>query len=253
MYYSDHRDCALLMGKQFFVYVHHKPNGDPFYVGKGLFKRAYNLKPRNPHHKNALLKYGTDNIAINLFPSESEKAAFRQEVELIAKYKAEGYALTNMTNGGEGVSGAVLTDEVRKKRGAAIKAAFAKNGKKPNPPSQREKARLNALGNKNCVGRRPSEMHRLRLAEASRGNKSALGHVKSDEARARIKAGNLGNKNALGHIKTAEGRAKISATHKGKPWTEARRAACKGKQWTAARHAACRKYHQQQQHLGEIP
>ena len=212
------------MNKQFFVYFHCKPNGDPFYVGKGLMKRAYNLKPRNQHHRNVVMKYGTDNISVCLFPCESEESAFAKEVELIAKQRSEGFELTNMTDGGEGVSGLKHSPETIAKRAASLKAVFAERGK-VNPPSQREAARRNALGNKNCVGRVLPEDHKRKISESLRGNTCALGHKMSEEGKARIGAAHKGKQYALGHKPSSEVRAEWSKKRKGKPWTAARRAA----------------------------
>jgi len=197
------------MSKQFYVYAHCKPNGDPFYVGKGLLTRAYNLKPRNPHHMNVVLKYGTDNISVCVFPCVSESHAFESEIALIAQLRGLGFTLTNMTDGGEGASGLVHSPETIAKRSKSLKATFAVRGK-VNPQSQREKVRITSRGNKNCVGRVIPEEQRRKISEKLKGNKCAFGHTLSDDARARISAAHIGSKHALGHVPSSEVRAEWS-------------------------------------------
>jgi hypothetical protein len=186
-----------------------------------------------------VLKYGTDNISVCVFPCESEQHALDSEVALIAQLRGLGFTLTNMTDGGEGVSGLKCSPEVIAKRGAAIKAAFAKNGK-VNPPSQREAARRNALGNKNCVGRIIPEEQRRKISASLKGNKCALGHSVSDEVKQRLRARSVGNKYAAGHSPSAEVRAEWSRKRKGVKWTDERKAKAgrKGKPWSEARRAA---------------
>jgi hypothetical protein len=36
---------------QFYTYLHCKPDGTPFYVGKGSGKRSNFMYDRNPHHQ----------------------------------------------------------------------------------------------------------------------------------------------------------------------------------------------------------
>jgi len=89
----------------FYIYLHSKPDGTPFYVGKGSGTRSSNFKcNRNRHHRNVVAKYGRENIKISVIPCASEEEAFSEEIALIAALRGLGYALTNMTSGGEGCS-----------------------------------------------------------------------------------------------------------------------------------------------------
>lgn len=210
--------------KQFYVYAHCRPDGEPFYIGKGLLSRAYSWKPRNPHHNNVMMKYGTDNLMIRAWPCASENEAFMCEIAMIAELRALGIKLTNITPGGEGVSGISPSKETLAKRSASLKKTFAERGK-VNPPSQREKARINALGNRNCVGRVVSKEVRTKIAESVRGNKSAFGHKKSTEFKTALSARMKGTRHAAGHVVSKAVRDEWSRKRKGKPWSEARRAA----------------------------
>lgn len=93
--------------KQFYTYLHCKPNGEPFYVGKGTGKRCYEFfkSRRSEHHLNIVRKYGRENIMIFVFPCDSEKQAFNDEIQQISQLRSEGFNLVNHTDGGEGHSG----------------------------------------------------------------------------------------------------------------------------------------------------
>lgn len=97
----------------YYAYIHRKPNGIPFYVGKGTLRRANSLKQRNPYYLATVKKYGVDNIVVNSFECDSEGDAFELEMFLIECLKESGVKLTNCTDGGEGASGHVHSEEVR--------------------------------------------------------------------------------------------------------------------------------------------
>jgi hypothetical protein len=114
--------------KQFYTYLHCKPNGDPFYVGKGGAHRGnrYHLfnDGRNAHYKNIISKYGTENIEVLVFPAPSEEQAFADERTLIKFYGRQDLGtgcLVNMTDGGEGASGSIKSKETCAKLSAANK------------------------------------------------------------------------------------------------------------------------------------
>ena len=66
-----------MMTVDFYTYLHCKPNGDPFYVGKGCARRSHQLKKRRSlHHQNIVAKYGANNIRVYVFPCFSEQEAF---------------------------------------------------------------------------------------------------------------------------------------------------------------------------------
>ena len=101
-----------------YVYLHTKPNGEIFYVGKGNGYRAYDKTNRNSHWKRTVAKYGY-NISIFL-DNLSDKKAYSVEMDLIEAIGLEN--LTNMNNGGEGVmTGLTFTDEHKRKISKALK------------------------------------------------------------------------------------------------------------------------------------
>ena len=125
---------------QFYTYLHCKPDGSPFYVGKGFNSRAYTFYNRNEYHKRIVEKYGKENILIYVFPCNSEAQAFADEVQQIAQLRKDGYALCNLTDGGEGVAGLVFTDQHKEKIGKA------RLGKKRPPFSEEWKRKIGRPG-----------------------------------------------------------------------------------------------------------
>ena len=102
---------------KYFVYVHCKPDGIPFYVGKGNQERIKYVVRDNQHHINVVAKYGLPNIQVITYQCATEKEALNLEVQIIRILRHEmGYVLANMTDGGEGSSGFVQTEEHIRKR-----------------------------------------------------------------------------------------------------------------------------------------
>lgn len=83
----------------YYVYLHMRPDGVVFYVGKGRGKRATSTKNRNPHWVSVVAKHGgfTVEIAAN---GLLEKDAIETEAGLIADYRKLG-SLTNILDRGD--------------------------------------------------------------------------------------------------------------------------------------------------------
>lgn len=130
-----------------FAYVHCKPDGTVFYVGKGALRRVKNLRERNEYHRRVVAKYGKDNILIGMLECSSDAIALELERGIIKCLKRSGVRLTNCTDGGE--KGTVLTPETlvklsiaAKKRGvseACRAATVAARKGKPLSEAQRRK------------------------------------------------------------------------------------------------------------------
>lgn len=108
---------------KFYTYLHITMDEDiVFYVGKGKLDRCLHYSDRNQFWNNVVNKhdYYIFIESINL----TEKEAFNRETELIAKYKRkkDGGTLVNLTDGGEGVSGRIYTEEEKKAISDRIKA-----------------------------------------------------------------------------------------------------------------------------------
>lgn len=119
---------------------------------------------------NAMRKYGFDAFEMFLLETnESETTIFERERYWISTLdtKRNGY---NMTDGGEGASGAVVSAETRKKKSLATKGL-------PGHPCSDETKRKISEANK---GKNRDDGQRKRLSIALKGKK------RSEEARARM-------------------------------------------------------------------
>jgi NUMOD3 motif len=123
----------------FYTYLYLRENGTPYYVGKGVGRRVFNLR------HNVHLPPARERILIQEFPSEGD--AILAEKFLIALYGRKDLGtgiLRNRTDGGEGVTGRQMSLSTR----AAI--------------SRRRK------------GMRFSDQHRAAIALARTGTKATL-------------------------------------------------------------------------------
>lgn len=108
--------------KRFYVYLHYKADtNEIFYIGKGAGNRDKSVH-RYRQWKGVVKKHGFrfERYAENLTESES----FAVEIALIALYGRKDLGLgplINHTNGGEGVSGWILTEEQRMNRSKIAK------------------------------------------------------------------------------------------------------------------------------------
>lgn len=88
--------------------------------GKDKYPKRFNYLHR------AISKYGVVNFSITTLGSyEQEQLAFAEEINYIAKFKAENYQLYNLTNGGEGSSGCKRTEASNDKNRQAHLGKFA--------------------------------------------------------------------------------------------------------------------------------
>lgn len=146
--------------KNYYVYEYVCPfTNIPFYVGKGKgYRMHYHLKNlndnTNPHKLNKIKKIIREgrNPIINVVYSDlTESAAFEFEIKLIKKYGRIDIGtgcLTNLSDGGEGQSGWIPSDEYKLKMSKSTKGS--KNGMygKAHSDETREKIRKKAIGRK---------------------------------------------------------------------------------------------------------
>jgi DNA-binding XRE family transcriptional regulator len=107
--------------KGYYVYTLAYPTGEVFYVGKGIRGRinlheAEARKGVNSHKCNIIRKIwreGGEVIKTKVYEGLSEEEAFEYERMLIAAYGRKN--LVNLTDGGEGASGHIPSDETRAK------------------------------------------------------------------------------------------------------------------------------------------
>ena len=194
---------------RFYTYAYLREDKTPYYIGKGTGDRIYSTNRRNnpPKDKSRI---------IFLKQNLTEEEAFRHEIYMIAVFGRKDLGtgiLHNLTDGGDGASGYVFSEETRKK--------------------MRE--------------RTPSEETRKKMSEARRGEKNHnYGKIHSEETRRKMSESQIGKTLSKEHIdKIIEGlkgrpvseetRRKMSETRKGKILSkETRRKmseARKGRKW----------------------
>lgn len=106
---------------KFYVYAYLRACGTPFYVGKGSGGRYRFLARRNPIFTRILSKIrkSGDSYSVAILHNNlSEEEAFKIERLEIQKYGRLNIGtgiLSNLTDGGEGPSGAVFSDEAKTK------------------------------------------------------------------------------------------------------------------------------------------
>lgn len=100
----------------YFAYIHCKPDGTPFYVGKGNSRRVGEIRRNNKFHRDVCSKYGEENILVGKIECSSESIAFDLERGLIKCLRRMSVNLANVTDGGEGSSGWKAPDSYREKR-----------------------------------------------------------------------------------------------------------------------------------------
>lgn len=134
----------------FYVYLHKRPDGTVFYVGKGVRSRAFDFAPsrRTIWHKNIVAKHGRENIGVQLIPCYCEEAALMLERAHIAMWRAQGIELANLTDGGEGSSGYYPNTEAQR----AALARGRRKGKKGTPgPRPQFASWTNSEGHKAAI------------------------------------------------------------------------------------------------------
>jgi hypothetical protein len=112
---------------RFYVYLHLKPSGEVFYVGKGTGKRAWSRNLRNRHWKYIVAYHG---FVVQIHTDKlTEDQAFELEKQLIKHYR-EIETLANVTDGGGGVSGSHVNLGVPKSETHKEKLRQINKGKK---------------------------------------------------------------------------------------------------------------------------
>ena len=179
----------------YYTYAYLREDKTPYYIGKGTGRRIYStnrkgLKPPKDKSRTIYLKQ-------NL----TEEDAFKHEIYMIAVLGRKDLGtgiLHNRTDGGEGLSGAIISEETRRKIGESTK------GK-----------------NHHMYGKTRSEETKRKISESSKGkNLSEETKRKMSEAKKNI---------------SEETRRKMSEARKGKICSEEtkkkRSESIKGRKW----------------------
>lgn len=195
---------------QFYTYLYFDPStSQHLYVGKGKDKRAYQhlSKADNKHLSNRIKKMADNGVAptIRLYPQDSEQGALDLEIFLISLIGRRDLGtgqLCNHTDGGDGLINP--SQETRDKISKTLTG-------RPNKNTGNAPGRITSFR-----GKKRSEEFCENLS------KSMMGKKRSEESKAKQSATSKGRK---GRIPSPEELLKRSLAFKGKPWSEARRAA----------------------------
>ncbi len=189
------------MNNYFYTYAYLREDRTPYYIGKGKGDRVYkksknDIKPPKDKSRILLLKQ-------NL----SEEEAFQHEKYMIAIFGRKDFGtgiLHNRTDGGEGSSGVLQTEETKLKRSNALKG-------RPRPDEVKNK-----IGEKN-KGKTQSQEARDKIGNIHKGNKYWVGKSHTEEAKQKMRDAKLGKSSHMkGKLHTEETKDKISASKKGK-------------------------------------
>lgn len=141
----------------FCVYLHLRPDGSVFYVGKGVPSRPYRRGGRNMLWQTEVKNIGGFSVQI-LESGLTEEQAFAKEVEVIADLKANGIVLVNQTKGGDGCKSLVFTQEIidKLRLARAVQKPPMAGRHMPEQAKQKMKA-LHAGENNPMFGKKHSE------------------------------------------------------------------------------------------------
>ncbi len=212
-YYSS---CLISMN--FYTYAYLREDGTPYYIGKGVGNRAYKKSKREinpPVDKNRI---------IFLKKNLTEDEAFRHEVYMIDIFGRKDLGtgiLRNKTNGGEGLSGLIWSEEHKEKISKSQEGESNSFYGKSHSEETRKKL-SNAFSGKNHpqYGGTISEEHKLILSRIHKGkipwNKGKKGmQIPSEETRKKRSKAMKGRKWWHNPI---TGKTKMSVETPGSDW-----------------------------------
>ena len=200
----------------YYTYAFLRENRTPYYIGKGKGDRIYSTRRRNnlPKDKSRII-YLKQNL--------TEEEAFRHEIYMIAVFGRKDLRtgiLHNLTDGGDGASGYVFSEETKRKQSEAHKGNTTWLGKTHSEETKRKMSDTRK-------GKTHSEETKRKQSEAKKGK------TFSEESKRKMSEAQKGKS------LSEETRRKMSETRKGKipsketrrKLSEARKGQAKGKKW----------------------
>ena len=201
----------------YYTYAYLREDKTPYYIGKGKGNRAY-----KKHRKGIGVPKDKSRI-IFLKQNLTEEQAFRHEIYMIAVFGRKDLGngiLHNRTDGGEGSSGWVPSEETKRKLSEAHKGNTTWLGKTHSEETKRKMSDTRK-------GKTHSEETKRKQSEAKKGK------TFSEESKRKMSEAQKGKS------LSEETRRKMSETRKGKipsketrrKLSEARKGQAKGKKW----------------------
>ena len=245
---------SIRIEMNYYTYAYLREDKTPYYIGKGKGLRIYstNRRIKPPKDKSRII-YLKQNL--------TEKEAFRHEIYMIAVFGRKDLGtgiLINMTNGGDGPSGRIVSEETRRKLSEAGKDHIVSEEQKI-----KQRKKMKGRIKKHNL----SEEGRKKLSKIMLGN-TRHNKPHSEEAKKKISQGHKGKKLTEEHRKklrdshigikhqphTQETKNKISQihkksgllppSHKGTRWwnngqINKRSIECPGKEWILGKVIKC--------------
>ena len=176
-YIMDSIAKPMINPNKFYTYAYLREDKTPYYIGKGQGRRIYSTDRKVKPPKNKLR-------IIFLKQNLTEEEAFKHEIYMIFLYGRKDLGtgiLRNMTDGGEGASGAIRNDETRKKLSEANKGKnnpfYGKTRTEESRKKQSESRKCKyAQENHPMYGKSHSEETKRKQSEVKKGeNNPAYG------------------------------------------------------------------------------
>ena len=222
---------------RFYTYAYLREDKTPYYIGKGTGDRIYSTNRRNnpPKDKSRI---------IFLKQNLTEEEAFRHEIYMIAVFGRKDLRtgiLHNLTDGGDGASGAIKSEKTRKKLSEANKGKNNPNyGKSLSEETKRKMSEVHKGKNNPNYGKSLSEETRRKMSEAQKGkirseehkrknSEAHKGKTHSEETKKKLSEANIGktlseehkrkmSEAQKGKIRSEEHKRKMSDVRKGRKW-----------------------------------
>jgi hypothetical protein len=160
----------------YYTYAHSAPAGKIFYIGKGHGDRAYSFSDRSHDWKRAVKKHNGVEIKI-LANWNTEEEAFDHEKLLVECFKDMNYQLVNKTNGGKGCFGAIVSEEVKKKKSLQMRGYKYKTVTCPKCQKSGGEPTMKRWHFDKCTGNRP-----FKARVTKNGKRYYLGYFESKQA-----------------------------------------------------------------------
>ena len=201
----------------YYTYAYLREDKTPYYIGKGKGNRAY-----KKHRKGIGVPKDKSRI-IFLKQNLTEEEAFRHEIYMIAVFGRKDLRtgiLHNLTDGGDGASGYVFSEETKRKQSEAHKGNTTWLGKTHSEETKRKMSDTRK-------GKTHSEETKRKQSEAKKGK------TFSEESKRKMSEAQKGKS------LSEETKRKMSEARKGKTFSEetknkmseARKGQAKGKKW----------------------
>jgi hypothetical protein len=213
--------------KRFYTYAYLRKNGTPYYVGKGEKSRAY-----NKNHNNVYVP--PKNRILFLKKNLTEEQAFKHEIYMIAVFgrkDLETGILHNRTNGGDGSSGRIATENQKKKQSEKMK------GRNGPVISEEGRKKLSQIMRGNKRGKPHTQETKDKISKAHKGKKLTEEHKKKlTESHIGIKKGTCSQKTKDKISRAHKDKKHYPPSQKGTKWwnngqINKRNVECPGEEW----------------------